>query len=229
MARKIETEQDKKRKKIRIIIIVFLVVLIIALSVFLVIHFKKPKPEAKNPIEVTILTNLEKYGYTLKDTDSAYYKSEFESLENLLKGDTIDLKEYATKVARLFTIDLYSLSTKVNKYDIGGVEFCYKSKKEEYENKVMDTLYETLQDNTFGDRNQVLPEVKEVETISVEETKYKLGDKVVDGYLVKLKMTYVSDLKYDDEASVVVCKEEDSERWSVVEFQPTLNPEYDQK
>lgn len=229
MARKVETEQDKKRKRIRIVIIVVLVVLIIALSVFLVMHFKKPKVETKNPIEITILSNLEKYGYTLKDTDSAYYKSEFESLETLLKGDTVDSKEYATKVARLFTIDLYSLSTKVNKYDIGGVEFCYKSKKEEYEKKVMDTLYETLQDNTFGDRNQILPEIKSVDTISVEDTKYKLGDKIVDGYLVKLKMTYVNDLKYDDEASVVVCKEEDSDRLSVVEFQPTLKPKYDQK
>lgn len=229
MARIVETEQDKKRKKIRIIIIVVLVVLIVALSVFLVIHFKKPKVEPKNPIEIKILTNLEKYGYTLKDTDSVYYKSEFESLETLLKGDTIDSKEYATMVARLFTIDLYSLSTKVNKYDIGGAEFCYKSKKEEYEKKVMDTLYETLQDNTFGDRNQILPEVKSVETVSVDNTKYKLGDKIVDGYLIKLKMTYVNDLKYDNEASVVVCKEDNSDRWSVVEFQPTLNPKYDQK
>lgn len=229
MARIVETEQDKKRKKIRIIIIIVLVVLIVALSVFLVIHFKKPKVETKNPIEITILSNLEKYGYTLRDSDSAYYKSEFELLEELLKGETIDSKEYATMVARLFTIDLYSLSTKVNKYDIGGTEFCYKSKKEEYEKKVMDTLYETLQDNTYGDRNQILPEIKNVETVSVSDTKYKLGDKVVEGYLVKLKMTYVSDLKYDSEASVVVCKEDDNDRWSVVEYQPTLNPKYAQK
>ena len=40
-------------------------------------------------------------------------------------------------------------------------------------------------------------------------------------------MTYVDDLGYDTEASVVVCKE-DGVRWSVVDFQPTLTPEYEE-
>ena len=60
-----------------------------------------------------------------------------------------------------------------------------------------------------------------------EKIEYLMGEEKVDGYLVKLKMTYVDDLGYDTEASVVVCKE-DGVRWSVVDFQPTLTPEYEE-
>ncbi|MDE5888758.1 MAG: hypothetical protein K2H20_01935, partial [Bacilli bacterium] len=168
---------------------------------------------------------MEEYGYSLSDKDSAYFKKAYENLKELLKKDEIDEKEYSTSVARLFVIDLYTLSTKVNMYDVGGSEFYFKDKKSMYEQKVMDTLYATMLDNTFGDRKQELPEVNNVETVSVEETTYKLNDKEVDGYLVKLNIGYVKDLKYDNEASVVVCKE-DGIRWSVVDFQPTLSPKY---
>lgn len=110
-------------------------------------------------------------------------------------------------------------------YDVGGAEYYYSDKRKMYEQKVMDTLYSTIQDDTYGGRKQELPEIKEVETVSVEDTTYKIGNKEVNGYLVKLKMTYVKDLKYDTEASIVVCKEEGM-RWSVVDFQPTLSPKY---
>ena len=121
----------------------------------------------------------------------------------------------------------------MNKYDIGGLEYFYKDRSEMYEKKVMDTIYETLLDDTYGDRKQSLPLVSEVVVNSTEKTKYTLGEeeeaKEVDGYLVKLNIKYKEDLGYDTEASVVVCKEDNSKRWSVVDFQPTLEPKYETK
>ena len=119
------------------------------------------------------------------------------------------------------------MSTKLNKYDVGGTEYFYKDKADMYTKKVMDTLYSTLIDNTYGDRKQSLPEVSNVETVSTEKTTYTIDKKEKDGYLVKLKLTYVTDMGYDDEASVVVVKE-DGIRWSVVDYQPTLKPTYDE-
>lgn len=184
------------------------------------------KPVEKKVVNVKVLDSLDEYGYSLSDKDSKYFKKEYEELKKILNEDKVDEKAYATQVAKLFTIDLYTLSTKINKYDVGGFEYYYDTKKDMFEQKVIDTLYSTLLDDTYGDRKQVLPEVTSVTVVSSEEIKYKLGDSEVNGYLVKLEMTYDSDMGYDNEASVVVCKE-NGIRWSVVDFQPTLKPKYE--
>ena len=137
------------------------------------------------------------------------------------------MEKYATEVARMFVIDLYTLDTKVNKYDVGGIEYFYKDKRDMYSQKVIDTLYKTMIDNSYGDRKQTLPEVKSIETVSTEETKYLLGKEVVDGYLVKVTWTYKEDLGYDDEGSIIVVRDNGSNKLSVVDFQPTLKPKYD--
>lgn len=225
MARKIKTERDKaKAKKKRIIIsLIIVLLLIIGGGVgFVLLN----KDDDKTVVEVKELDNLGDYNYKLTDRDSEYFKSEFEVLKKIVNSKEIDEEAYVTQVARMFVIDLYTLNTKVNKYDIGGLEYYHNAKKDMYEQKVMDTLYSTILDDTYGDRKQELPEIKNVETISIEKTTYELGETEVDGYLVKLTMSYVSDMGYDTEASLVVCKEEGL-RWSVVDFQPTLKPEYD--
>lgn len=227
MARKIKTEQEKKKTK-RVVLIVSLILVLLAIVgvVIGILHLNKEEP--KNIVEIKELDNLSDYNYKLTDKDSEYYKSEFEVLKEIVNASEIDEEKYATQVARMFVIDLYTLSTKVNKYDIGGIEYYHDTKKSMFEQKVMDTLYSTMLDDTYGDREQVLPEVKEVETVSVEKTKYLMGEEAVDGYLVKLNITYVSDMGYDTKASVVVCKEA-GVRWSVVDFQPTFTPKYENK
>lgn len=225
MARKIKTEQERLKAKKKKTIISLLIVLLVIIGVvggFILLN----KDDDKTLVEVKELDNLGDYNYKLTDRDSDYFKSEFEVLKKIVNSKEIDEEAYATQVARMFVIDLYTLSTKVNKYDIGGLEYYYNIKKDMYEQKVMDTLYSTILDDTYGDRKQELPEIKNVETISTEKTTYMLGETEVDGYLVKLNMNYTSDMGYDNEASLVVCKEEGL-RWSVVDFQPTLSPEYE--
>ncbi len=227
MARKIDTEKEKKKGKKKIIIIMMVIVLL-GVGGFCLWKYVVKKPQSKAQVVTVLDKSLDEYGYSLTDKDSKYFKAEYEELKELLQKDKIDEKEYATKVARMFVIDFYTLSTKLNKYDVGGTEFFYDKKREMFETKAMDTVYASLLDNTYGDRKQELPEVTNVETVSTEETTYTLGGDKVDGYLIKLKISYEKDMKYDDEASVVVCKEEGM-RWSVVDFQPTLKPEYKTK
>lgn len=225
MARKVKTEQDKKKSKIKIIII-FVVIILLGLGIFFGYKYISKMNEPKKVVEVKELDNLKDYGYTLTDKDSKYFEKEYENLKKILTSGEVNEEEYAKQVAKMFTIDLYTLSTKINKYDVGGLEYYYVDKKDMFEKKVMDTLYSTLLDDTYGDREQVLPEVTNVEIVSNEKTTYLLDEDEVNGYLVKLKITYDSDMGYDDEASVVICKE-DGIRWSVVDFQPTLEPEYE--
>lgn len=225
MARKIVTEKDKKNKKKKNYFTAIAIVLIVGLGGLALWKFVLDKAPQEAQV-IKVLDSIDEYGYSLNDKDSKLFKTEYEELRTILQSDKINEQEYATKVARLFVIDFYTLSTKLNKYDIGGNEFFYTDKKEMFEQKAMDTMYSTVNDDTYGDRKQELPEIKSIETVSTEPTTYTLGDKKVDGYLVKLKMTYVKTMGYDDEASIVICKEEDGPRLSVVDFQPTLNPKY---
>lgn len=216
MARVVKTEQQKKKSKIKTVLIVLAVILVIVGGGFAVYKLVFDKEE-KVKQEIKEIDNLKDYGYTLTDNDSKYFKSEFEELKKIINGKEIDEETYVTQVAKMYAIDLYSLNTKVNKYDIGGLEYYHVNKKDMYELKVMDTLYSIVLDNTFGDRKQELPEVSGVEVVNVKESTYKLGDKKVDSYEVQLTLTYVKDMGYDKNVTVTLVKENDSNRWSVVE------------
>lgn len=229
MARTINTEKTKKKSKVKIFLIVLLILLIIASGVFLVWKFVLDKEETGTAVEIKELDNLSDYSYVLTDRDSDYYRSEFEELKKIVNVDEVDEEAYAVQVGRMFIIDLYTMNTKVNKYDIGGIEFIHVDAKESYEKKVMDTLYSQLLDDTYGDRKQVLPEVNSLETISTEKITYSVLGNDQTCYLTKFNVGYVSDLKYDSKQSVVVCQENDSIKWGVVDFQPTFTPTYDTK
>ena len=225
MARVVQTEKVKKGKKNKILIIVG-IILVLVVACLLLYKFFFKKGESRTRIEVKVLDSMEEYGYSLSDNDSKFYKQEYDTLKSILKDNQVDQSKYVEQVAKMFVIDLYTIKTKINKYDIGGSDYYYRDKKGMYEQKVIDTLYSTLLDNTYGDRVQELPQVKSIEVISNEGIIYKLGNKNSECYQIKLKWTYEKDLGYDDKGSLVVC-EENSNRWSVVDFQPTLSPKYE--
>ena len=212
MARVIETEQKKKKSKIKAIIITILIIALLAGGGFALYKFVFEKE----------LDNLKDYGYVLTDRDGEYFKKEFETLKGIVNKDEVNMEEYTSQVAKMFVIDLYTLNNKVNKYDIGGNEYFNVNKKTMFEHKVIDTLYSSLLDNTYGDRKQVLPEVSNVEVLSNTEGTYKLGDKEVKAYVITMNISYVTDMGYDKEATVILCQEDDSIRWSVVDYQPKI-------
>ena len=240
MARKILTEKEKKKRRKRRIVLVFFLLIILGVGGYFGYRFieKKLNPPAVEKKEIdSVKTDEFDYGYVLSDMDSKYYQEEFKKLKEILTAEEVDFKAYAEQEARLFVIDLYTMSTKINKYDIGGNEFFHVDRKEMYEKKVMDTLYSTMLDNTYGDRKQDLPEVKSVTTVNVADIEYTLNtnekeekDKSkindVPAYLVKLKIEYVKPMGYDTEASVIVINENGTKKWSVVDYKPTLNPKY---
>ena len=228
LKKKDKVKKEKKPGKGKKILIALLIIILIAGAGFGVYKIFFDKDGKKSVVEVKVLDSLDDYGYTLSDKDTELFKGEYNVLKDLLNEKEIDDEKYATQVAKLFVIDLYTINTKVNKLDIGGSEYYYLDKVTMFEKKVMDTLYYHLEDNTYGDREQELPEVKKIEVLSIEETEYKIGEKEKDAYLVQVEWEYVEDMGYDTEASIVLCKE-DGVRISVVDFQPTLEPEYEEE
>lgn len=196
---------SKKTKggKIGLFIAIVLVVLIIACIVGIIYYNKNNKTEEPTK-EVKILNSIEEYGITLSDMDSLLYKEEYEALKKNLLADRINYKEYAESIAKIFIIDLYTLSTKLNKFDVGGSEVVYPPILENYKVNVEDTLYKYLEDNSKGDRTQQLPKVKSIKVVSTKEEKYKITseEKTYDGYKIVLKWDYEKDLGYDTEATL---------------------------
>ena len=137
--------------------------------------------------------------------------SEFNKLKDL-----DDDKEIASQVAKLFVIDLFSIKYKVNKYEVTSVQYFYSTKRDMHRQKVLDEFYTFVEDNSYGDRDQELPEVKNVEVTNIKTDKYKLDEEKVDSYVVDLSIEYVKDMGYDKKGEVILVK--DGNNISVVSY-----------
>lgn len=188
----------KNSKTISSKYISFALIVIITLSISSFVIYKlliEDKPEVK---KVAIENKIDGWDYTLDDRDTDLMKTEFENLENLLKSNEIDYQEYASNIAKLYVIDLYTLNNKLSSYDIPCLEYVLPSYKEDFKNKIMNTLYKSIVNNIDGKRKQELPEVSSVEIASIKE--------IESGYEVSIKWDYIKDLGYDKEANLTIIK-----------------------
>lgn len=208
----------RKRYKIWMIIIIILLIVVSGIGVFKLFINKDEEEKPKNT--TSIISNITDYEYTLDDRDTKYMKDEFEKLEAILKEDEVDYEAYATYVAKLFVIDFYTLNNKINKYDVGGLEYILSSKLDNFKNKAMDTIYNDVIDNTYKDRVQELPEITNVEVLNVEEVEIKLSNENTKAYKVTMKYTYRKDLGYDNEGTVYLVK--NSNKLEIALYNPSI-------
>lgn len=108
----------------------------------------------------------------------------------------------------MFVTDLYTLSNKVNKYDVGGTEYVLESGRDNFKVNVQDTLYKYLEDNSDGKRSQILPLVVSVSADEISDTKYKISDNESDAKKVGLTLSYNEDLGYDTKVTLILIKSE---------------------
>ncbi len=188
--------------------IIFVVILVlIGIGVAFCCFWKKEEKETTtNTIEV--VDRISGYNYQLEDRDTKLYKERFSKLKKNLESDEINYQEYARTIAELFIIDLYTIDNKISKYDIGALEFIYEEEKEKFQNKVMDTLYKLVEDNSNNTRKQELPVVKDVEIIASEESTYEINNRTFPSYKITATVSYEKDLGYDNNVIVTLVKEE---------------------
>lgn len=194
-------------KKNKIWIITISLVILFSILGYLAynIFFKKEAKKDETSNETNI-TEINGYGITLTDNDTALYKTEFEMLKANLESENIDYQEYAKSIAKLYIIDLYTINNKVNKYDVGGLEFIYEGAKDNYITNVTDTLYKYVEDNSKNKRKQELPVVSSVSVDSINEATYKVNDENItyNGYKIKVNWDYEKDLGYDKTAEIII-------------------------
>jgi len=116
-----------------------------------------------------------------------------------------DEEEIAKQVAKLFIIDLYSIDYKINKYEVTSTQYFYSDKRDMHRAKLLDTMYKSVEDNSYGDRKQELPIVKKVEMISVDNNSYEYNDTVDNNaYYLTMSITYDKNLGYPSEVDLVL-------------------------
>lgn len=204
------------KKKILFISIIIVVFIGIGVSCFFLL---KDSTKDKDVKEVKTLSKLDKYGISLDENDTELYKKEYEILKANLDSKDINKEEYAKSIAKLFIIDLYTISNKLNKYDVGGTEFVFKGGIKNYTLNVTDTIYKYVEDNALGKRKQNLPEVISIECLNIKKDKFtikekdendkEINGKTYDAYIINLSWTYKVDLGYDKEAKVIVINDND--------------------
>ena len=160
-----------KKKKLKYVIIFILLVLF----VLLFLGIKNIYDSLTNEGVKTLMT-IEKYGYTLNENDSPYFKKLFNELDKVLKEKKYDEKKYAETLSKLFITDFYSLKYALSKNDVGGVQFVYNDYQNTFTKKAKDTVYAYVKSDIYGKRKQDLPNVKKVEIESIEKTDFKKGD-----------------------------------------------------
>ncbi len=201
----------KKKRKGKLILFIFVLILALVLVYFALNMNKKDdtKPVKK------VVDEIKNFDYTVAETDSKLFKTEFKNLKKVLSKDEVDNKEYAQAVAKLFVIDFFSLNNKLSKNDVGGVQFVYSNYKASFIDKARDEFYKYVKSNLNSDRNQELPMVETIDVESCEQVSASSelsGDEfssISEAYKVNLKWTYDKDLGYQTSATVIVVKEND--------------------
>lgn len=200
-----------KYKNLLIIIAILIIVLGITGLIYKLTYNKEEE-------SVKILDVIEDSTYKLKENDSELKKDLFYELKTILKEENVNYEEYSKVLSKLFVIDVFSLENKINKYDIGGLDYILETEKDKFKLLMGDTLYDIIENNYDGKRTQELPLVKGISILEVTESKYLFEKEEVLSYDINLEWTYEKDLDYDTSATVKLIKYND--KMHVISYSP---------
>lgn len=205
MKKKLFSEMNNT-KKMFLFLIIIVVVFIIIMLVINIFYFKSFDNNINNNQTVQKIDQMENYDYYLDDNASEYYKELYDELKSILNSDDINEEEYAKIVAKLFVTDLFTLDNKLTSSDIGGLQFIYSDFKEDFVNIAKTTLYSGVESNIYGDREQELPIVSDVQITSIQDSSFTYQNNSYDSYDIRTQITYQKDLGYPSEYSLVLIK-----------------------
>ena len=201
------------KKKYKILLIVIIVLIIVIIAAIIAFKFLKGSEPAE---PVKVVDSIDNFDYTLDDRDTELMKNTYNELKTVLSSDEIDYEKYAEILSKLFVIDLFTMDNKVNRYDVGSTEYVYPDSVDNFKTNVEDTIYKSMENNSDGKRRQDLPEVSSIDNTSVETSTFTIGEEEHESFVVNINWSYVSDLGYDDNATITLI--ELNEKLYVVEY-----------
>ncbi len=182
------------------IILGLISLLIIILIVFLITN----QFSVNHKVNYQVIDKIDNYDYTLDDRDGKLMREEFNKLKKVLAKDEIDYNSYASILANLFIIDLFTINNKENKYDVGSLEYIYPDIKDNFKLNVTDTIYKYINED---DKNNY-PEVKEITGNTVSDTTYTYQKEDFEAYKVIVTWDYSKDLGYYTKGELILIKKD---------------------
>jgi hypothetical protein len=207
-----EVNMNKKRKiNVKKLMIFVTAILVVIISIFFLIN--KLTSNDKNP---KVVDELEDYNYVVKSNATDYYKTLFTELKTVIEEDE---EKYAELIGKLFLADFFTLTNKLNRTDVGGVQFVYEDYHEDFISHAGITVYAGMYNNLIGERKDDLPEVKEVTLKSLTQKEFGHVDSIYDSsaYFIEYEIKYVEDLDYQELVTLVLIK--DNGKLVIVEMQ----------
>lgn len=197
--------KKKRVNKKKVIVFVAVVVLLFVVVVNGYNTLKGPKEKKRVKQTVKVEEQIDHYGYELDDNETSYYKELFKNLKAVLKEEEVDEEKYASLVGQLFLVDFFNLDNKLDKNDVGGLQFVYSSFQSDFENLAKESIYHYIESNLYGDRKQELPVVKEVSVLKIDTVLFHyLDQKDEKAYQIDLKIIYEKDLGYQENVTLVL-------------------------
>lgn len=178
----------------------YILIMVIILFAVLLGLYAKDTLKKKNKLNFSneVVEKIEGYDYSIKNNSPDLYKEKFLELKDILTSANIDEEKYVKLIAELFIIDFYTLDSKVNNNDIGGIDFVLPSIRDNFILKSNETLYKYVENSIYGEKKEMLPVVKEVTISSIKNVNYTYENKIdKDAYEIKLNWIYEEDLGYE--------------------------------
>ena len=195
----------KKKRKVNVKRVAILIILLALIIAGAILTISKLTHKESNTKEIKEVASIDAYGYTLKDTATVYYKKLFKELEKTLNEKEVDKDKYAELVAQMFIADFFNLDNKISKNDVGGKEFVYSDYQSDFEKFAMDSMYKSVESDVYGERNQELPEVTNVEVTKVKNETYQYGENTDENaYVFNFNIEYKEDMDYQTEGSLIL-------------------------
>ncbi len=196
-----KTKRRISKKKVTIFIVA--IVLIIAAIVLAIFLTHKNKDD--DSIKVKSVDTIEGYDYTLNSNATKYYKELFKELKEVLEADDVDQDKYAELVTKMFIADFYNLDNKLNKNDVGGIEFVYENFRGDFEKLASTSIYKNVESDISGKRTQDLPVVAKVSVEKGTNETFEYGDnKDEEAYTANFDIEYENDLGYQTSGKITL-------------------------
>ena len=201
-----EKKGNKNKSYIYLPIIGIVVLLLLICFIVYIIKDNNNSNEDVPTNSVQKVDQMENYDYYLDDNATEYYKKLYDELKVILNSNEINEEEYAKIISKLFITDLFTLDNKITSSDIGGLQFVHSDFKDNFVNIAKTTLYSSVESNIYGDRNQSLPVVSNVQINSITESTFNYGGIDHNSYVINVDISYYTDLGYPTSYTLTLIK-----------------------
>lgn len=214
MKKKKEKRRNKRKINKKLLVISCIVIILLLIISFIFIFILKNNNNDNIDNTVQIKDNMENYDYYLTENATSYYEELYEELKDILNEEEIDDKLYAEVVAKLFVTDVFTLDNKLSSSDIGGLQFVHSKFKDDFINIAKTSLYSSVQSNIYGNREQKLPIVTNVEITNSKASTFTYKKVNYDSYEINVSIEYKTNLKYPSKYELILIKND--KYWQVV-------------